>query len=216
MIGVYILRHPVSGVWYIGSSVNINSRILQHLNKLAKGNHENETLQVVFKESKYFDVEKITLNTIEEAKVFEKELIQKHQLDPNLANCVNVEEWHEQWRKKIQCYWTPERRKQHSLLQTDLWTAERRKNMSEAKCGVIHSDETRLKMSNTRKGKAVSTATLLAASKKLKKPVIVEGIKYESMKAVTIAFGITKEAVLRRIKSNRPKWLNWLRFEVNT
>lgn len=213
MIGVYILRHPATKVWYIGSSMCIHDRLLQHFAKLAQGKHENATLQLVFKESKYFDIEKLPQESIEVAKALEKKMIQDNQTDENLANCVNVEAWHKAWKERIMQYWTPERRKAHGELQASLWNDERRAEYKKNRTGFKHTEETRIKMSRSRKGKPISAATAAASAASLRKKVMVEGVEYDSMKAVTIAYGVTKEAVLRRIRSSDPKWKNWYRPE---
>ena len=81
--------------------------------------------------------------------------------------------------------------------------------------GIGHTEETKKKMSETRKGIPVSAETREASRLALNKKVSVDGVEYESMKAVTIAFGITKEAVLRRVRSNKPKWKSWKRDDIN-
>lgn len=45
MIGVYMIKNKVNGKYYVGSSVNIESRWQQHIKSLDEGNHTNKHLQ---------------------------------------------------------------------------------------------------------------------------------------------------------------------------
>lgn len=46
--GIYRIRNSVNGKFYIGSSVNVESRIFKHLSFLRRGKHPNSHLQAAF------------------------------------------------------------------------------------------------------------------------------------------------------------------------
>jgi hypothetical protein len=48
IIGVYVIINTITGDMYIGSSVNINNRLLQHIEALKTGTHHNYKLQNAF------------------------------------------------------------------------------------------------------------------------------------------------------------------------
>ena len=46
--GVYLIRNKVNGRCYIGSSINVRRRILEHFRSLEQSNHHSMSLQVDF------------------------------------------------------------------------------------------------------------------------------------------------------------------------
>lgn len=66
---------------------------------------------------------------------------------------------------------------------------ESRKKIAHARLGKTHSDETRAKMS---------------ANSFRKRPVYVEGVRYESLRSAAVALGLLNQTLMMRIKRNTP------------
>lgn len=86
MIGVYLIRNVANGMFYIGSSVNINDRFSTHISKLKSNMNQNKKMQIDFN---LFGRESFVLEILEECCV--SELRQKeHEYILKLKPTYNV------------------------------------------------------------------------------------------------------------------------------
>lgn len=92
MIGVYAIKHSVTGKYYIGSSISLRKRRERHFRDLRKGIHDNYLLQEDFNE---YGLEYIEFFMIEE---FPDDSMTKEQL-------LDIEQkWIDYYMEKDICY----------------------------------------------------------------------------------------------------------------
>lgn len=74
----------------------------------------------------------------------------------------------------------------------------------------FHSAETRRRQSERKRGRVVSGETRSKLSIAQARPVLINGVRYDSMKQAAEVLGITKSKVFQRINSpNKVKWKDW-------
>lgn len=115
--------------YYIGSTKNFHKRMAEHKSDLHRGKHKNTYMQRVY--DKYGCFEYKILESVEEDRLIEREqvLLDRHYDDPK---CMNA---------------SP-----HAHRAYNPWTEESRMKMSESCKGRKHTDETKKKMSDAKKG----------------------------------------------------------------
>lgn len=136
--GIYIIRNLVSGNFYIGQSQNIITRWEQHCKALQGNRHHNRHLQLAW--NKYgksaFEFHVLEYCLLDQLDDREQYYLDMHTKN---ANCYNIATDARAFARGTK----------HSV--------ETRNKMSEAKHNI--SDETRHKMSATRRGRHVSEET---------------------------------------------------------
>lgn len=137
--GIYEIKNTISGVLYIGSSVNMHKRIATHKRELSEGKHKNQKLMRSW--IKYGE------------KAFSFSLVE---LVSELESLIVREQyWIDYFQAQGQSMFNI------SLVAGStlgvVCSDDRRRKISEAKNGVpIWSDEDKLKMSAQRQGRVVS------------------------------------------------------------
>ncbi|MNK86052.1 NUMOD3 motif (2 copies) [compost metagenome] len=226
MIGAYIIRHPATGIFYIGSTANYNQRQWDHLSGLRRGQHRNPTLQKAYIASPEITWEFIPTNTEEEARELERQMLQANYGHVSMANYIGArplttehreaisqgligKPLSQEHREAMTQSWNIERREALSARSTarivsdntkqlisDSWTEERRKEhgakISASQVGRTHSEESRQRISETRK----------------KTKVIINGVTFDSLAAAAQAHDVTASTVMYRVKN--PKVGDWL------
>jgi len=71
------------------------------------------------------------------------------------------------------------------------------------------SDETRVRMSLSKTGRSRPEGFIDRLAVINSVPVLIDGKRYESQKAVSSDYGISTNAVRRRLKSTDAKWSGW-------
>jgi group I intron endonuclease len=86
--GVYMIECERNGAYYIGSSVNLRSRISNHKNKLATGKHRNKRLQ---RTADKYGVDSLDFRILEYCDTEDTIKLEQHYLDMhiNCDNCIN-------------------------------------------------------------------------------------------------------------------------------
>lgn len=209
MIGVYIIRHPASGMFYIGSTGDYTRRQVVHMSQLRTGTHTNVHLQAAYNSDPNITWEFIPTNTREEAYASEQSMIQSYFGHANIANIIYARPRPEEHRAAIAESWTDERRAQHSQMLAECWTDEKRAAMASAKMGTTHNQETINKMSDTRTGmtKTPEWVDKIADSRRV--GIIVDGVAYRSATEAAIAHNTSPTTVLHRARNPNPKFQNW-------
>ena len=212
--GVYVLTHIPSMKIYIGSTMDLHQRMIQHASRLRLG-HPNKHLQSAYDESPRFNLsfraappnlpKKELLDLI---RGWEGELLKQHEgselllniaIDPNFPGTGT----------------SPSKETREKLRQAMLgrFVSEvTRQKRSETLMGHVHSEETREKLrlsSLTPERIAVANNNLKLATAKISRPVVVGDVVYPTMKAAGEAFGINGSSVEKRIKSKNPAFANW-------
>lgn len=159
--GIYQITNKINGDCYIGSSVNIDKRIIDHFADLRKKQHTSRWLQndfSIFGEENFYGS---ILELCEENYLLEKEQIWMDKIHPAYNGCMTA----------VRGYWSQETReaKSKSMLGNKLWigrkhTAETIERMKTAQSNI--SEETRKKISETLKGRNLSEET----KEKMRKP----------------------------------------------
>jgi len=200
-IGIYRIFHTESGKSYVGQSVNVKRRLAGHLLLLSRGSHHNRHLQSAYclygKES--FDTEVLELCTKENLTEREQYWMDFYRptglynLAPAAGSPLGYKHGEEMRRKVSQSLFCNKR-----ML------------------GKKHSQETRDKMSATRKGKSPSETARQNLSLALKgrtftkdvrekmkaakaKPVVYNGTLYDSLNAAALASNVSCTTVRNTI-----------------
>ena len=206
--GVYKLTHRETGVFYLGGTTNGYKRMSYHLGALRKNEHYNLKLQQAFNASPVFDLDFCVVGIDDEVVCLEDEVKDREQelLDKykNHLLCCNVSwdarsptkgaEFSDETRKKLSDSWTRERRLKASAL---VWgkplSEEHRSKISEALIGHSVSDQARQKQSEARKKMFKDEAAREKArlsKRAYMKPVMINGVRYDGVKAAARALGI--------------------------
>ncbi len=85
-LGVYILTDSKSGRFYVGSSQDVDKRILRHIKDLNNGNHHCLNFQTLWSPKAKFRIEFIPCESREEAYQIEDALLDEWKDDPRLLN----------------------------------------------------------------------------------------------------------------------------------
>jgi len=161
--GIYVITNKINGKIYIGSSVNINRRWIEHLHKLRKGNHYNDKLQAGF--TKYGE-ENFEFKLLE--KVENREdlfVVEQKWLDE--TGCVT-----DGYNLADKAFYQPERKVDKETVDkfkesmAEYWASDKFKELMKrnseflAKRGV--SEETRRKISEAGRGRKPSEKAIAA------------------------------------------------------
>ena len=121
--------------YYIGSTKNFHKRMAEHRSDLQRGKHKNTYMQRVY--DKYGGFEYKILESVEDEKLVDREQvhIDRHYGD---VKCMNA---------------SP-----HAHRAYNPWTEESRAKMSATCTGRKHTDETKKKMSDVKKGTVSNNA----------------------------------------------------------
>lgn len=181
MIGVYIIRHPTSGVFYIGSTGSYSKRQKNHLHALRQNSHHNAALQQAYSINPNITWEFHPTTTRDEAYALERSMIKSNVIDPAMANLKHAVEM----------------------------TAEHRAIHAEVRLGTKHHPDTLAKMSRTRSGspKNPEWSDKIAESRRM--GIEVNGVAYRSATEAATAHGITLTGALHRARNPNPKFAHW-------
>lgn len=142
--GVYLIHNVESAKFYVGSSINIKGRWSAHISKLNSDKHGNRHLQNSWKKygEQAFRFYIIGNCSTDEILKLEQKYIDQikpeYNLSPTAGNCLGVKH-SDATRKK---------------MTGRKLSVETRSKMSNAKKGIIFSDEHRLKIAKANKEKA--------------------------------------------------------------
>ena len=182
MIGIYGFRNKLNNKWYIGQSINIERRYKQHLKII--DNIPTHLFDYQLKEIGIENFEFVILKECskEDLNEYEKYYIKLYKSNINGYNktkggkCYpDNYKYYEHHLEAVKNSWTDERRKKHSeqqkIVQKRFYESERGKECAKHHSLVLTgrklSEETKKKMSETRKGHLVSDETRLKISQKL-------------------------------------------------
>lgn len=219
---MYLLSHPASGWFYIGSSNDIGRRVYEHGRDLRAGNHLCISLQLAFDSCPEIDVSYTLTATREEAFDLEDRLLSYYRTDCFLANNeISVRYRSEQTRSKISRTLMG-----HTVNET---TREAVGNASRGNTywvGRKHTDASRERMSQAQLGNqnakgwrptagqiakrlesmkgfrhSQETKDMISMSNPNNKAVSVGGVQYRSYTAAGQALGVSADTVRRRCLS---------------
>ncbi len=218
-VGVYIIQNDETQETYVGSGV-LSDRKKNHFCDLRNGSHCNKHLQAAYDRSPNFEFIGIPTDDREQAYVAEQAIINEHVGNPLLLNVVldvnegvprgwnHSEETRQRLREqKLGTKASEETRQKMSQSamgnQNGLGyrhSDERKEKISQALTGREVSDKTREKMRQTQLGRTPHENSLMH-SMSLAKPIIANGIEYNSMSEAARAFGVNVNTVRHRLNS---------------
>lgn len=189
--GFYKITDCFGGIRYVGSTNNLYSRFHNHKHQLTTQGHVNSRLQDVSDHGVLYFVPTVT-PTKEEALEIEQSHLDDDALRATLCNVAT----------------------DAVASATDLRrTPEHRQKLRQAMLGKRHSEATRAKMSQSRIGHSHNagyeqTAEQIAARvAAISSPVVIDDVKYPSMKLAAQALGVAQQTVSNRCaSSNFPTW----------
>lgn len=184
MAWMYIITHPSSGVFYIGSATCHLSRRDEHNSRLRNNVHHCKKLQDAYNANSDLVWEFQETETREEAYALEKSRIAQHAGDPGLLNM------------------------QYNGYKPVI-SEKARAATSASKLGTPLSDIHRKRISQGMLRGGQSPETVQRLADKLKKDICVEGVVYKGYADVAQKYNVNMSTVLRRLKSANPLYSGW-------
>ena len=186
---VYIIRHKKNGHFYIGSTVDLYSRLKYHRLRLKNGKHDNSKLLEVYTSWEDFEIWWEYGKTKEEVSKKEQVLLDKEFLSELCCNISNLSE--PNWLANGAV---------DAAAKT--WQSGKRINFWK---GKKLSEEAKRKIGDKNRGRIKSEET----RKKLSKPVSLDGVVYPTIKAAAKTFNVAKSTIRRRITGELKGYPNW-------
>lgn len=235
-VGTYIIRHPATGIFYIGSTKSYSHRRAQHLYLLRNNQHYSPLLQQAWNQSPEVVWEYTPHDSREEAYSHEQTLIAQNFSNMLMANgSLNVkgqsylsEESKDKIRKAKLGHVQSEEtiRKRFASRKGYTHSEETRQRISESQKGKVISEEARQKMSVAKIGtkasaetrallSALRTGTVLTDDWKTKigeangTKIKVNGVIYVSASEAARELGVSCATVLARARNPKAKWSGW-------
>lgn len=203
MIGVYIVFHPESGCFYIGSTGHFEKRKRDHIRMLAGRRHHCHLLQLAYNSDPALIWSFQETSDRAEAFKLEHSEIRKHWGSQLICNTLPFAQpgmgtIPESVREKI------------SLARTGVrHTEETKARIALAKTGSVHSEETKALMSQQRKGKVKGPEWMDKIHSARRIAILVDGVVYKSIADAALAYSVSSATVLNRTNSHRSKWGEW-------
>lgn len=178
--GAYILHHPASGCFYVGSSGCITSRLTNHRNQLLRREHFNSSLQNCFDQGRFLLFAFITTSTREGAFDVEQRLLDANQGNTLMLNVNTSARLSGAGRR-------PSEETLRKLRESQLTDSWREKNHQYTK-SPEHSTR---------------------VSSQFSKSVNIGGVHYPSAVTAARALNLHENTVRSRIKSSNPLFQDW-------
>lgn len=188
--GYYTLTHRPTGLYYIGSSVNISERMKVHRYDLRKGIHKNPKLLAAYTCWEDYDVYVVYTDGVDQARRREQELIDVHH---GRSRCCNV-----------------------GRSTTDptlgVISTERRREVMRGNTinnGRVQSVETRAKIGAASVGRTKSPEVRAKIAAAKEKAVSIDGTVYTSLTEAGQVLGLNYKQMVYRVTVAGGKYQNW-------
>lgn len=202
--GVYVIKNNVNGKQYVGSSIDLRMRRIQHFSKLRCGKHVNSHLQNAY--NKYG------------SEAFEFEILEIIEITDNIKeSLLNREQ-----------FWIDNLKPEYNILQVAgsnygyHHSDETKSKISNSMKGVKKSPEHAQHIREAQKGKTLSEEHIQHlkegyAKRKNKTPhctrISIDGIVYNSLKEASEKTGVKYNTIQKRLKNN--KFTNYCYIDKN-
>ncbi|MNM23218.1 GIY-YIG catalytic domain protein [compost metagenome] len=195
---VYIIRHNLSDLFYIGSTGNFRKRRVAHLYQLRNNNHHSRLMQYAYNSlGTGLTWETIPTATKEEAMELERKMLIENKDNPKLVN--------ERLVKPV----SAEVRQTMSIAHKASWTDERKTKQSKKMSGKKHTEETKQYLREINKDRNFSNETRAKAAEKNRVGITAFGVNYRTALDAAAAFSVDIGTILNRARSDKPRWCDW-------
>lgn len=225
--GYYILTHIPSGMFYVGSTVNLDKRLRRHRSELLKGFHANKKLQEVYTDWLDIKIETYPTKSFDEAREKEQELLDRY---IGTRFCCNVSANSLNPMDGLRPFIPRETRVKNLEKALDVirgrpLSDSHKENLSKSKRGRALTEEHKAALSRSKTGKTLSEAHRLAISvgnkgnqiseehRKLisdikSKKISIDGTVYKSLRSAVSEIGLSDVTIRKRLKDdvNFPTW----------
>lgn len=218
-VGTYIIRHPSTGVFYIGSTSNYAHRKAQHTYLLRRGQHHAPLLQQAWEMNPEITWEFTPFESQVSAEQHEQQLLIQNfgsLLMANVSlNARGQSTLSDETRNKISAANTGRVqseetiRKRFASRKGYTHSDETRRKMSEALTGKPISDAAKQKMREAKLGKKPSPLTIAATREKMGIKISIDGIVYGSIREASKALHISFSTIKKRITSDSSEFTTW-------
>lgn len=189
--GVYLISNNVNGKCYVGSTIHLSRRRLEHFSSLANNKHPNKHLQNAYNK---YGVE-----------VFEFEVLETIIIDDNIKKALLSREQ----------FWIDNLKPEYNILPVAgsslgyRHTEETKRKISESTTGVKKSEEHAKHIREGQSGRVLTEehkAKLSEAAKHRKSPsnhaiISIDGVIYNSLKEASEATGVKYNTIQKRLKN---------------
>lgn len=227
-IGYYTITHRPTGRFYIGSSGNLTRRIWRHRTELASGMHTNRKLQEIYTCWDDFEVMTSEVNTLEEARQLEQQLLDRYvgtalccnssmsatnpfdvfeRIGPSREICIaNLEKANEARRGKPLS--SEHKARLSESKKGKVLSDQHKAALSLAKIGRVLDDSHRRAISEGNKGKTISDSHKKLIGELKSKQVSINGVVYPSLKTAAMSVGLSDVTVRKRLNDpvNYSSW----------
>lgn len=189
--GVYLISNNVNGKCYVGSTIHLDRRRLEHFSSLANNKHPNRHLQNAY--NKYG------------VNAFEFEILETILIDDNIKKTLLSREQ----------FWIDNLKPEYNILPVAgsslgyRHTEETKKKISQSTTGVKKSEEHAKHIREGQSGRVLTEehkAKLSEAAKHRKSPsnhaiISIDGVIYNSLKEASEATGVKYNTIQKRLKN---------------
>lgn len=202
----YAIRDIDTGKIYLGSSSDIYTRTVTHRHSVRMRKHGNENFNELLKTKniKYFELFVFFTDSREKAYDIEQFLID-HFKDSGLMLNISTDS-----RKNTATVLSP-----NFTMRGRVPTEEHRKNISVANTGKIMSEETRVKISQSRKTSPLALSQLSEIHEKSRRRVMINCVEYESITKAREATGLSETVIRKMIDKCEDSSTRWLEDSKN-
>jgi len=205
--GTYLLKHDLSGQFYVGSSINMGSRHTEHIKDLRNGEHCRKALQKLYDQDPNFTFENTPFGVsegkemLEQVRSAEQTLLDKFRGDPLLLNSATDAKL--PWKGMKH---SDETKAKMSASAMGRPISQRALDaLVERNKTVVVSDETRRRMSDAHKNSPRAADVI----RRKMKPVLIDGVSYESATDAARQLGLSQGCVRKRVFSDDEKFQEW-------
>lgn len=192
--GVYVIKNNVNGKQYVGSSIDLHMRRIQHFSKLRCNKHVNQHLQNAW--NKYGK------------ESFEFEVLETVEIDNNIKETL----------LKREQFWIDNLKPEYNILQVAgsnygyHHTEETKQKISNSMKGVKKSPEHAKHIREAQKGKTLTEEHIQHlkegyAKRKNKTPhhtvISIDGVIYNSLKEASEKTGVKYNTIQKRLKNDK-------------
>lgn len=208
--GVYVIKHIKSNKIYVGSTDDLGNRRLTHQSSLRLNKSKNKPLQDAYNDDPNIEFILFIITDTREQAFDEEQKLLNHYKDSGLL--FNIAKDARGSQKGIPLpSWHALKLIEAARNRVDSPETTKRKSLSHL--GKKLSEEHKLKIGLAgigRKDTLQASINKKLSARSKYKPILIEGVEYESMTAAADVLKIRPSAASNRVRSTLPKYKNWI------